>query len=304
MKSRQAFTLVELLVVIAIIAMLVTLLLPAVQAAREAARRTQCINNLKQMGLALANVESSVGYMPQAAGFFPRGTSELTSVAPASLGSVQYFLLPFIEEQALFDQMWGSTQNTMWLSGGPNANPNLYCPEIYRCPTERTTTDGIARVNQHAWPAGNYVANVQALNHIGKQHPDGGSWSTQPRENTHPQYKHIADGTSKTVVFTERYTQCPLPQSWANGRTAVFGTYPTQYDSVFAWNVGTGPLLNAIQDSPNAEDCNPFTVQSQHTGILNVALMDGSIRSLGTDIGIDPWTFFILPNDAGQIPLP
>lgn len=307
--ASDAFTLVELLVVIAIIGVIVALLLPAVQSARESARRTQCLSRMKQAGLALANLESAFEYMPQAAGFFPKGTTELSDTPPATLGSVQYFLLPYLEQEALYREMWGSTQNTMWISGrsgggsADDGNQNLYCPVMFRCPSDTTTLDGVASVDQHSWPAGNTVANVQALNHIGSLHPDRGSWGVQPGEDTHPRYAHITDGTTHTVVFTERYSQCPLPQSWGNGRTALFGTYPTEYDSVFSWNLRrVGPIVNAPQIAPLPEDCNPFTVQSQHAGVLNMAYLDGSAKSVSGDIEIDVWTLLLLPDDGGQVP--
>ena len=97
MRKKNAFTLVELLVVIAIIAMLVTLLLPAVQSAREAARRAQCQNNLKQLALGCMNFESASGHYPQ-------------SVTPGPCCGTQSYeswpivILPFMEEQALYDR--------------------------------------------------------------------------------------------------------------------------------------------------------------------------------------------------------
>lgn len=308
-QTRRAFTLVELLVVIAIIGILVALLLPAIQAAREAARRSQCLNHLKQISLGLANLESGYKYMPQAAGYFPKGVTTLSEEPPATLGSVQYFLLPFIEEEGLYNSLWGSTQNTMWITAWGSGNPvnlDLFCPVTYRCPSETTSHDGLARsANGGSWPGGNYVSNVQALHHLGTRNTVSFRNNIeQPGEDTHPRYAQITDGLSKTVVFTERFAQCPLPLTNQTGRTALFGTIATIWDSVFAWNVRSGPLLNPPQVAPAPEDCEPLTVQSQHPGVINVALMDGSVTAIEGNVDIDVWKFLILPADGGELPQP
>src|SRR5689334_24373071 len=97
-RHHRAFTLIELLVVIAIIAVLIALLLPAVQAAREAARRSQCVNNLKQLGLAVANYVDTIGSLP------PTGDSGTGALPQLHLG-MKVRILPYLEQQQVFNTM-------------------------------------------------------------------------------------------------------------------------------------------------------------------------------------------------------
>ncbi|MFB3104431.1 MAG: DUF1559 domain-containing protein, partial [Pseudomonadales bacterium] len=141
--KQRAFTLVELLVVIAIIAMLVTLLLPAVQAAREAARRTQCMNNLRQLGIGVTLHESATGHFPSGGwghawvGLPGRGSGLRQ---PGGWG---YNVLPFIEEQSLYDLGKGGNQDQLFAASTQRLQtviPMVYCPTRREARLYPTTT--------------------------------------------------------------------------------------------------------------------------------------------------------------------
>jgi prepilin-type N-terminal cleavage/methylation domain-containing protein len=336
--NRWGFTLVELLVVIAIIGILVALLLPAIQAARETARRAQCDNNLKQIGIALHNIHQAHGYMPQAAGYFPgkdtarlseqtqfaKMEPQLSEEPPANLSSIQYFLLPYLEEEAMFMSREGWTMVGFFLN-----QQGMLPPSVYICPSETTAAPDsiVAPVNDPAgasWGGGNYVANVQALNHWWKKFDfstkEGGNAPflvTQPRPFTHPRFIHITDGTSKTVAFAERYAVCPTPAHWDNGRTHWLGTRATEFDSVFAWNRQYTPPVTSVmaadddgaaidvpQIAPDPAFCNELNTQTAHPGAMQVLMMDGSVQGVTGEIELDTWKLMIFPRDDGTVPIP
>jgi prepilin-type N-terminal cleavage/methylation domain-containing protein/prepilin-type processing-associated H-X9-DG protein len=206
-RGRRGFTLIELLVVIAIIAVLIALLLPAVQAAREAARRVQCVNNLKQLGLALMNYESAVGA-------FPWGE------VPHNLGAINVpsclcLMLPFLEQQALYNSCnfssGGNIGNWFWNNiSVANSTVQVTKLNALLCPSDLNRIDFTARGS--ATPGNtNYQSNAgaDAYAFLTGTSSTGGPGTTNAFSGPFPSYSvvvrisSITDGTSNTVGFAE-----------------------------------------------------------------------------------------------------
>ncbi len=237
LRSR-GFTLVELLVVIAIIGILVALLLPAVQAAREAARRMSCSNNLKQLGLALHNYHDTYKTFPFGEGAEPSAATRTAN----SLGgrwngpNWRVHLLPFIEQAPMYDQL--SMSHTFdacrpgfnnATAGGPNSVLSGYTVPVYRCPSSSLPINGR---NVNPSPTNNNVHNAQLIDYVGVQgaafdeafaHDDGnspfptfGACSRQTGyggiycnngvlvPNTPMKFADITDGTANTLAIAEQ----------------------------------------------------------------------------------------------------
>ena len=202
MRIRRGFTLIELLVVIAIIAVLIALLLPAVQAAREAARRIQCTNNLKQLALALHNYNTAVGSLPVG---IDNTTAYGGVAAPGSLStwtawSAQALLLPYVEQGPLYN-----AANFSWTCCyvGPQANATnstVYNTRIaaFLCPSDGLA--GVQNINSYHGSIGTSTI----------QYPTGGITTGvfqvyDPTTNSCQSVNlaSIVDGTSNTIAFGE-----------------------------------------------------------------------------------------------------
>jgi prepilin-type N-terminal cleavage/methylation domain-containing protein/prepilin-type processing-associated H-X9-DG protein len=224
--SDRGFTLVELLVVIAIIGVLVALLLPAVQAAREAARRQQCMSNLHQLGIGLANYESAKGAYPPAMEFSPI-LPQPQDPPPQSVGpNWAIHLLPYIEQQAVFNQIDKTVVATGY-PAGQKAPPQIAHPNnaqvrtailaVFLCPTDTkfntTMTEWGNATNLTVWARGNYAANAgngPLWNRPGDGifGPNSDGWREGRRRgvigpNVAAKMKQITDGTSNTLLLGE-----------------------------------------------------------------------------------------------------
>ena len=207
-KSGQGFTLIELLVVIAIIAVLIALLLPAVQSAREAARRSQCVNNMKQIGLALHNYVSTHDSFPLGGNPNQPGPGDTWGPPGSQWGawSAQTMMLPYMEQGPIFQainfsyEAWGANGN------GQNSNFTAVANRInsFLCPSSRPPVDAMGQLNgiNKIWPGNSYFASV------GSSVMWRGDESTKPNgcfanSGAVTGLRDITDGTSNTVVFGE-----------------------------------------------------------------------------------------------------
>jgi prepilin-type N-terminal cleavage/methylation domain-containing protein len=277
--KRTGFTLIELLVVIAIIAILIGLLLPAVQKVREAAARAKCTNNLKQLGLAVANYASA--YQDQ----LPSYLTQISGTGPTTV-TIQTTLLPFVEQQNLYSALQANTQAT--------STTQFNAPlKVYQCPSDPSASTG--QVGSPAAGSSNYACNPLLFN--------------TSAGTVYAQYKigNIPDGTSNTIGFTERIalqsdnngmlwggtstTVAPPAQNTilnpAAGTTAVTPAITTALSGPIYTYVNTVPFLS-IGKTPSTATGNAPTCC--HAGSIQANMMDGSVRGISSSVSAVSWT--------------
>ena len=328
----HAFTLVELLVVISIIGVLMALLLPAVQSARESGRRTQCLNNLKQIGLA---AQSHL----QAQGFFPTGGWNHEFVGDPDMGFTErqpggwnYTLLPYLEEGAAFGLGRGADNTTKLAAGKAILETPI---SAYYCPTPRSPqaypsnvsfknasavsaggkTDYAACVGGFfnngsidVFPPTSYLGTTPATVAAGKTF----DWVTEMNKNTGirnggfrgliymrsmVKSAKVHDGISKTLLFGEKALATQSYENATNPRN--FG------DDENAMSGFNSDQYRRTMNLPNQDaeqtvsDYDDFG--GPHTAVFNVALGDGSIHSISYSIDLAPWRSFGIRDDGGSI---
>jgi prepilin-type N-terminal cleavage/methylation domain-containing protein/prepilin-type processing-associated H-X9-DG protein len=279
-RRTNAFTLVELLVVIAIIGILVALLLPAVQAAREAARRTSCVNNEVQLALAIHSYEFHFETLPPGV---TNPTGPIRSEPQGNHVSWIVRILPYMEENTLFRHFDAAA------GAYAPANAQVRAAEItvVECPSEPGET-----VNQdHTIAYGNYVGC-----HHDVEAPIDKDNHGLLFLNSKIRYGEIEDGSSKTILLSEALVR-PDELGWVSGTRSTLrntGTKP---------NTETEESIEAITKDKPANSLAVGGFSSRHPGGINMALADGSIHFISDEI--EPALFQQLGNRAdGQIMKP
>jgi prepilin-type N-terminal cleavage/methylation domain-containing protein/prepilin-type processing-associated H-X9-DG protein len=315
-RHQPGFTLIELLVVIAIIGVLIALLLPAVQAAREAARRAQCVNNLKQIGLALHNYVDSTGVLPFGQGPEPTNTwNGWSSLA---------MLMPYLEQRSVYNAINFDIPDGSAPGVAANATSQQVRLGGFNCPSD---TDRLTNAEGHA----NYTGNCGSkpnMNDGVTSGVFGGMFGPGPYVPDTIGLAAITDGTSNTAAFSERvkgiglYNDAQGPD-WMNppGSVLRVDNLPTDADGVYRvcfaqdphaagailsslysagtfWHIGTpyGTRYNHVMP-PNTWSCagqhtdqaGAHTASSRHPGAVNVLFADGSVRSAKSTINVAVW---------------
>ncbi|HEX5273376.1 MAG TPA: DUF1559 domain-containing protein [Gemmataceae bacterium] len=292
LRRWRGFTLIELLVVIAIIAILIGLLVPAVQKVREAAARIQSTNNLKQMALALHNANDSYGKLPPSYGYYPgvadgSGNGGNWGVQPAHHGSLLYFILPFIEQDNLFKQCPGGDS---WFIDSGNGGPPGGV-KTFNSPADEAYTL-MHSVNNGNRPSTTYPSNAYVFSPgggVGQVNTDWNQVGSRTIVTAFP------DGTSNTIAFAESYVNCNgCGKIWTESNTGQ-----CSWDFNGSW-FGSAQQTAGVfpQFRPTAAQCDPSKLQGHSTSNIIVALGDGSSHPVSSGISAATWKAAIFPNDG------
>jgi len=292
--------------VIAIIALLIGLLLPAVQKVREAANRVRCQNNLKQIGIALHACHDANAVMPPIQGNFPKASS-------AAFGTIAFFLLPYIEQDNLYKASTSTSTGAPDTRKTDNALGNYPgtkpAPKVYLCPSDPTIAkfpDGIG-ANYPGWAGMCYAANWQVFGN-NKPPANNQGWQSTPN------FAGITDGTSNTIFFAEKYAwgtkglgsasgRSDLGALWANNDNpgdvwspAFAVTYSSTSYPIYA----PSPAMFQVKPSPWQTQSDVNLASTGHD-TMQVLMGDGSVRGISSSVSPTAVWWPLLTADAGDI---
>jgi len=302
-RSR-GFTLIELLVVIAIIAVLIALLLPAVQQAREAARRSQCKNNLKQLGLAMHNYHDTHSVFP------PGMFNYIQSLSPAS-GSFpedpaqghrrtwMHMILPFIDQAPLYNTispLFSTTTEAMNYPSRWTVVPMLVCPSDPNSPKVITAGATSPTAANSQGFSGNYVlcGGSKLWGNAGtRTHSDGSAINGMFGPITNTRMRDVVDGTSNTLLASEILLVPDTTVHDIRGRYYNGAGMGALFLAVNPPNTSVGDQLQHCIGTSTKTPCqtlsvngNQIAARSLHTGGVHVVLGDGSVRFLSENISM------------------
>lgn len=321
MTQRKAFTLVELLVVIAIIGMLVGLLLPAVQQAREAARQMQCNNHLKQMGLAALNFETIHKHYPSGGWWYCWTGDPDAGMSKKQMGGWAYSLLPYLEQNALFqlgaDEDPGHETPEQKAGAKERATIPLslwYCPsrrsvKLYEKTDTPLNCDSLKTVGACKT---DYAANMGSGQAYDKAYRDTyDNCMALGLPDTHSLSQGIVfsfsevtqsmvrDGCSNTILLGEKYMNpdtYDTNTSQSDAKCVYTGSDWCVLRTVATWSLPFQDRSQYMDDSGN--------MGSVHSGATGVALCDGSVQRISYSIDSISWNNLGRRNDGGIVVLP
>jgi len=295
-RKLPGFTLIELLVVIAIIAILIGLLLPAVQKVRAAAARGQCTNHVKQIVLGTHNFADTYKYVPPVEGHVNGGWWGPKRMGTS--GTLFYYILPYMEQEPLYKQANGNAHNI-----GKNVVPAYLCPSDPSA-TNANTYGGCGvmqgdAIQRGGFGSSNYAANAMVFD---------------PRQ-TKTLETSMPDGSSNVVVIAERFRNCSPDGANGGGCTLPGWAWTTSLNGGDCWssptfggqeagynqlNCGGAKFSHgalAFQGGPSPQQCNWYVTQGGHPGTMLVGMGDGAAKAVAQGVSVTSWVAACRPND-------